>query len=577
MTRVQGRAPTWAAPALVFALTCAVYGWGAAQRDLWRTDEHRYAEIARVLALPGSSWAVLHLNGDPYASKPPLYYWCAAALHGGLGLPLPLAAMLPSVLSGALAVALTFDLGRRAYGVAGGLAAAAVLASSEMFVNLAIRADLDALLTAATTGALYAYWRGEEARARGDAALRFDLLAGAAAAAGILTKGPVGAAVPLAVVASHRWLRAGIAGLGGRGLWKAAGVALLPVLLWLAAAGAEAGWGFVRTLTLGEGLGHALGQHGKHRPLWYYLADFPGGFVPWVVLLPAALLAWRRASRSSGGDLALAWLVAPLLAFSLLPAKRHNYLLPLYPGAALLLGGLFAKVSARGRAVLEGRGVEAGWLVGTALLGLAAAVLGVALVAGGAATLLGWDGVLAYLLPHEGEVARGETLPAVTALLSGPVLIVAGLQMAAPDRTRPAWAAAVLAAGVALFLAGVFHPLESAGRSPREFYAEVERVVGDQPLTSYGGMDYGANWMTGRTVVKNLRSLGRVERFAQRWPELWMVAEERDVEQLGLPEGGEVVVRHPRPLAPTLVLIRVGDAPSLAFGRAAGGRTDEAP
>lgn len=550
-----GRAHPRAAALLVFLAALAVYGFGASQRDLWRTDEYRYAVVARAMTEPGGSWWVPHLNGAPYAAKPPLYFWAAAALHGGLGLPLPLAAMLPSVLASSLALALTFALGRRLYGPAAGLAAAVVLGSSEMFVNLALRSDLDALLAVCTTGSLYAYWRGEELRDRGEGALRFDLLAGAAAGLGILTKGPVALALPAVVVATHRLLRRGPSGLRDRGLLIAAAVALLPVAAWLGIAAAEADGGFLREVLLGNAVGEALGQRGKNRPFWFYLKDFPGGFLPWVVLLPAAL--WWGARRRCESDFALAWCVAPLLLFTLFPAKRHNYLLPLYPGAALLVGCLLAEVRGRG-GLRAGPGLAAAWSLGTAVLGLAALLLGIGLAAAGGAVLLGWQDLLASLWPPWPLLAPSATRPAATALVIGPAMAVAGGWLVAPGR-GPWRASAALALGglIAIFLVTIFHPLQSAGQSDRGFYAEVDRRVGDQRLATYGGMDFSANLMTGRTVVRMHQTREAAERGASRSElPVWFVTERREVERLGLPACAEVVARQDGSLGPELLLLR---------------------
>ena len=73
---------------------------------LWDSDEGRYAEIAREMALPGGDWLTPHLNGIPHFQKPPLLYWCTAVSLKVFGAQ-PWAARLPVVFAalGTLALA----------------------------------------------------------------------------------------------------------------------------------------------------------------------------------------------------------------------------------------------------------------------------------------------------------------------------------------------------------------------------------------------------------------------------------------------------------------------------------------
>jgi 4-amino-4-deoxy-L-arabinose transferase-like glycosyltransferase len=101
---------------LVFAVAVLVLGIAASSRQPWRTDEHRYIEIAREMVSMGS-WLVPHLNGDLYADKPPGFFVAVAAAYR-VGVPLGLAGMLPSVFGAGMMLALSFALARRAFGSA---------------------------------------------------------------------------------------------------------------------------------------------------------------------------------------------------------------------------------------------------------------------------------------------------------------------------------------------------------------------------------------------------------------------------------------------------------------------------
>jgi 4-amino-4-deoxy-L-arabinose transferase-like glycosyltransferase len=69
---------------------------------------------------------------------------------------------------------------------------------------------------------------------------------------------------------------------------------------------------------------------------------FPAGLIPWIVLLPGALL-WGFSKDQRDHRLnfyfPLCWFLTIFIFFSLSTSKRELYLLPLYPAASLLLGG----------------------------------------------------------------------------------------------------------------------------------------------------------------------------------------------------------------------------------------------
>ena len=89
------------------------------------------------------------------------------------------------------------------------------------------------------------------------------------------------------------------------------------------------------------------------RPFYYYAYQLPLDFLPWTLLLPAAVVALARrakaaASATSGAQapragisdgstarFLVSWILVPLAFFSLSAGKRGLYLLPIYPALAL--------------------------------------------------------------------------------------------------------------------------------------------------------------------------------------------------------------------------------------------------
>ena len=555
----------WLGTILAFLTALALFGAGASGRELWRTDEQRYAEVARELGAESGSWLVPHLNGAVYDDKPPGFFWLVELLHDGLGLGLEAAAKAVSVAAASVSVALVFAMGRRFYGERAGLAAALVLGSSEMFLSLALRGNLDALLTACITASLYACWRGEEA---GDAASagRWRLLAGACAGLGILVKGPVALAVPAVVVLFHAVLTRGWRGIRP-GVWlPALALSLVPVLAWLAAAAAETGSDYVRDLVVGHGLAHPLGGVGKRRPFWYYAKSLPASFLPWSLALPACVALVATLRNRSEDAFVFAWLLAPLVLLSVFPAKRHLYVLPVLPGAALLVSRWLRWLRS-GPLDEDGRTLLLLSRFAQGMLGLASIGLGLSLATGVALVLAGRVDLLAIVSDRLDVVEAFGGGALAAGLLVACVSLPAGVVLLRHWSGPAAWRADLaLAAATATFLLAGFHPFENAARRVSPFYREVEDVVGSDELASYGVRDWAPNLLLRRTRVPRLVTLEQAEahrrnRFESGRP-AWLVAEGKFLERHGRPVGFEEVFRHEPRLGRTLILLRSEPSPA---------------
>jgi 4-amino-4-deoxy-L-arabinose transferase-like glycosyltransferase len=130
-------------------------------RKLIGPDEGRYAEISREMALAGD-WVTPRLNGIKYFEKPPLQYWATAATFKAIG-ESEFAARFWTGLTG-LSPLLAWIAGRRLFGEAAGLLAAAVAGSSLLFNFMGHINTLDmglaAFLHLALTGFLLAQGEG---------------------------------------------------------------------------------------------------------------------------------------------------------------------------------------------------------------------------------------------------------------------------------------------------------------------------------------------------------------------------------------------------------------------------------
>jgi 4-amino-4-deoxy-L-arabinose transferase len=209
---------------------------------------------------------------------------------------------------------------------------------------------------------------------RGGGARAWRVLAWAALGAGFLTKGPIvllWTALPLLVWAAwtRSWARVrrladplGIAAFAAVALpWYLVEAARRPAVLdyWLG----------------GQVAGRiAAPYRGEVEPWWTYLVALSWASWLWIVPATAALWAFARTRERPGGRFLVAWVAVPLVAFSLFPTKRANYVLPALPAIAFAAGWWWDRAmagAAPGRALVP-RGLAAA----TAAFGIALTVAG---------------------------------------------------------------------------------------------------------------------------------------------------------------------------------------------------------
>src|SRR5947209_16621778 len=113
---------------LLLTVTAALTLPGLGSISLWDIDEGLNAEAAREM-LESGDWVVPSFNFKPRTAKPALLYWLQAISYDRLGVN-EFAARLPSAVAGALAVLLTYELGRRMFSPVTALLAGTILIST---------------------------------------------------------------------------------------------------------------------------------------------------------------------------------------------------------------------------------------------------------------------------------------------------------------------------------------------------------------------------------------------------------------------------------------------------------------
>ena len=314
--------------------------------DVWAYQEFVRAESyfalgARLMVEQGE-WLTPHASDEQVLNKPPLTYWLIGTSYKAFG-PSYGAARLPSVIAAMLVLLLVYAAAAFTYRAFTGLIASAILATSFLFLSFARMAMSDMLLTLFVTASILCF----SIALKSDAKRRVVWLGYASLALGVLTKGPVAAALVIAPIALELLLSRRRDDLKKLRLVSGSilfAILALPYFVFVYfRGGANSLWFFF----VGENLQRFTGQvYGAlARPFWFELVAFFGDFAPWSILIFVAIwVDWKQRARADRLTRILyLWLGSTTLLFSLSSFKLDYYLLPAMPAAALLIARLFVK------------------------------------------------------------------------------------------------------------------------------------------------------------------------------------------------------------------------------------------
>jgi 4-amino-4-deoxy-L-arabinose transferase-like glycosyltransferase len=460
--------------ATVLAAVALLYFARLGDRALW-SEEVRWAQIPREMVRTGDLFSPT-INNHSYYDKPLGSYWlvlAVAPLTGGVN---ELAARLPSVLAGVIAVGFLIALTRRFVDdLRATILAGVVLATSYGFVFFSRTASTDIETVA---GVLAALWigTGTEGRWSIGRALAFWLVMAFTS----LTKGLLGFALPLLVLGCYQsfavvgergpglvgWLRAVVE----RNHWLlnrwtllaaplAAAVYFAPFAVSIAQTGSGEGLGMVWR----ENFRRFFDAHNHRGPVYLYTYIILSLLAPWSLMLPAALVR-AHTTRDCCDRFALAFFWSVFIFFTLSSSRRSYYLLPVLPAAAVLVA----------RVVLAEAADLSPWArrLRTAGYGLTAAVaVAAGLAAVVPASTLGPTWADFPSLPEPGLFVAGWFVSAVCV----------GLSMVRYTPSRVAVALTAIATWMVGYGFLVALPGTESLRTSRPFLEQVRDLTADHP------------------------------------------------------------------------------------------------
>ena len=416
---------------LLAALFAVVWFANLQYRDLFQTDEGRYAEIPREMLATGD-WVTPRLDGLKYFEKPVLQYWATAVAYELFG-ESNWSSRLWTALTGFLGVFMTAWAGARLFDRNTAWYAAAILGGCIYYVIMGHFNTLDMGVSFFMCLSVFAFLFAMQAadRERVSARRGWMYLAWAAAALGMLSKGLEAVVLPGAVfiiyiLITRDWRR-------WRQLHYYGGVLIFlliaaPWYLLVSLRNPEFPYYFFVYEHFTRFLTPVAHRYG---PWWYFIPVLLFGLLPWwPQSLRAATRLCRRGSPAAAPGFnhrlfLWIWCIFVLVFFSFSDSKLASYILPIFPALALLLGYELAQ-RRRGDVLVS------------ALLCMALAIVAL------------W---LAPLLRRDGGAVTLELYRAFLPWLMAGCALLLGLSIAAfllAYLHRPAAAVALLAAGLLL-------------------------------------------------------------------------------------------------------------------------------
>ena len=469
--------------ALAVLLCTLIWFAGLEYRGLFMPDEGRYADISREM-LDSNDWVTPRLNGIKYLEKPPLQYWATAGIFGVFGADEWTARLWPAI-CGLVCIAFTAFAALRLAPGAPWTPTAVTLVGSWGFFLGAQFLTLDMGLTLFLTVAMLSYVLSRRADLHPRVERNWMLLAWAAAACAVLSKGLVGIVIPGLVLAVHMAVERDLSPL--RRLHWIPGVCLfaaiaLPWFVLVQHRNPE----FFQFFFIHEHFErYLLPEHHRPGPWWYFVPVALVGLWPWTPAVPAAIeRAWRAPADGFKVDRFLAiWAGVVMVFFSASHSKLPGYILPAVPPILLLFARHYAALSERVR-----RAPALACVAGGLVLALLAAALPT------------WSERVSW---KAFETAYSIWLLGAALVLSAAGLVALGLE----KRARQELSFAVVGLGsliaVQLVLSGT-HVLDahySAERLIDRIAGEGLRFPRDAPFYSVASYDQSVPFYLGRSVT----------------------------------------------------------------------------
>jgi 4-amino-4-deoxy-L-arabinose transferase-like glycosyltransferase len=470
-------------------------------RHLLKSDEGRYAEIAREMVASGD-WVTVRYNGLKYFEKPPFHLWMTALAFKAFGIG-EWQARLWVALSGAAGIVVFAFAAERWFGSRVGLLTALVLLATPAWILGGHFNSLDMSVSGALACVLAGVLLAQHPQTQGRRRQGWMLFAWSAVAVAVLTKGLIGLVLPGLTLIVYSLLAR------DRQIWRrlslGTGVLLmlaitLPWFVLVSLRNPE----FPRFFFIHEHWQRYTSiVHHRDAPVWYFVPVLVAGFLPWTGLAwhMGTIIGRERGAEGLRPTLLLAvWATTIFVFFSLSGSKLAGYILPVFPALAVLAALALEKIQAPtwNRYMLV--------LIALVSLGLLAAP---------------------FLSRLGSDATQSQEFRAYVPWAIGAGLVAfLGLGLALYKNHRGRMLQSVTAAGLAFYVAGTVALLghESFGRASSgvDLVAPMQAVLTkDMPIYSVRMLDHTVPFYLRRTTIM-VETPDELEFGTQQEPRKWL-------------------------------------------------------
>ena len=320
---------------LLVLLSYPLFFYKLGDRDIWSPDEDEYVQVNREMVLDGH-WIYPTANGRPYSIKPPLFNWVGSAFAKLNGEVTEHTSRLPSALAASAGLIILYFIGRMLFGHRAGVLAALIIGTTPIYIEFGRWIQINMISTVLLTATLGLFYRGySDERKRAPAYLLMYVPAGL----GTLNMGLVNVVMPMIVIGLYLIAMKDVRHILKLRIGWGILIYLAIVAPWYVAVSLKGG--YAHDLIIITNFTRYLKEWAHVRPFYYYLGTTPPYFLPWLFFLPGAIyLCFSQPTKMERKQLLFPflWLVGLFVFFSISQTKRSEYLLPVFPAMALLVG-----------------------------------------------------------------------------------------------------------------------------------------------------------------------------------------------------------------------------------------------
>jgi len=323
----------------LFILLFVLFAFGLFDHSLWTADDNREGAIISDMFMNGT-WITPTLNGESYTERPPLLQWTGLAFCHLFGKVNEGLVRLPAGIYGLGAVFIAYLFGRRFGRERAGFAAAFMCGTSILYLEYSKTIHSDTALAFMVILSLYLFWNAYTAQQNRMLKYIFFLVVSALSfyAKGFPGPGFVWVSVGLFLLYQKKWKLLLCLSIPftavfiiavmplAYALWNNGGIEHVKTVLWTNQS--------CRFFSF-SGSEIPTDPSSLHKePFYFYLKALPGYLLPWVLLLPPAILYWFRKGRGLDSPLhsfLRISLASMLVILQISQAKAACYILPALP------------------------------------------------------------------------------------------------------------------------------------------------------------------------------------------------------------------------------------------------------